>query len=662
MAKRIAIVSGTALVPGVSKNGRYYSKSAIAKAVARAQGRISEGTLPLVDRREQPLSQRTHHAAGDDSSLICGRITSLTLADDGSAKFTADLANTSKARDIAALADTSDGKPAFLRGVSIRGAWASEPKTVVIDGQPAEGADDLILHGLDYTGDPGVPGAVIDSCVPVDESASLDPTLIFESVQEATVAFAITDTAPEAHVSLPSPDDAALAEAKVPMSKRDSGLSGSGGPWADPGYQADKKQRYQLDSKQNAKSAWAFINQKDNASKYTANQLKRVKQRIVKALKKFGVEVNTAEHYLIEPAQELSESTTIAECMAYDDCGDSRGSFYVTLTNGPVSVSVSSFRVDPADLDLIGRAAMDGACKALATIDPDMDGDMDVPGASAEDTDHDMDDGEDDEQPSANVPGTPCPCGCGCAIPVAVTGCPCACGNCDVCGSSATTGEAAPEPAASVAEATDPDPAPAEPADSIPAPEPAAETITETEERAVSEPITAVEPTQAAAPTAVPAAPTFTFEQMMALLGAAGRPVEAAPAPAAQVAEAAPAAPAPAPAPVVEPQAAAPAAPVVESQEAMIARLVAEGVANAQRAFIQDLAESGALAGRKGLTAQAPGSQAAAPVAEGTNSYGMPAGAPDKPLHEYSTEEFNRWCGPVVFEHAVGHYAGRRGQ
>jgi hypothetical protein len=101
-------------------------------------------------------------------------------------------------------------------------------------------------------------------------------------------------------------------------------------------------------------------------------------------------------------------------------------------------------------------------------------------------------------------------------------------------------------------------------------------------------------------------------------------------------------------------------APFTETQEQMIARIVAES----QRALIQDLAESGALPGRRGLTAQSPAATAAGevatPVAEGYNAYGMPAGAPNKPLHEYTTEELNRWAGPMVFEHAVGHYATRR--
>jgi hypothetical protein len=49
-----------------------------------------------------------------------------------------------------------------------------------------------------------------------------------------------------------------------------------------------------------------------------------------------------------------------------------------------------SYSIDPADLDVILRAAADAACKALAALDPDMDGDTDVPGADAEFTDGDV--------------------------------------------------------------------------------------------------------------------------------------------------------------------------------------------------------------------------------------------------------------------------------
>jgi hypothetical protein len=606
------------------------------------------------------------------------------------------IADTPAGQTIKSLTDDSDGKPAHLKGVSIRGAWMAEPRQQQYEGRTVDTSDDLAIYGLDYTSDPGVDAADVHH-LPAsgDESADVAPFPITESAPEATVTASPTLAAliaesgltlNQMHTELglePLPGEAGsmpaaleaiqsvLGEAKVPMSKRDSGLSGTDGPWADPGYQADKKQRYQLDTKKNVKAAWAYINQKDNADKYTANQLKRIKGRIVKALKKFGVTV-TAEHWLIDPAQELTETTTLAECMSYGN-DDGKGSFYVSLTNGPVSVSVSSYVVDPADLDLIGRAAMDGAVKCLATIDPDMDGDMDVPGAEAEDTDHDMPDDAND--PSAPVPGTGCPCGCGCAIPVdpAAANCPCTCDDCETCGStSSSAGETVgPQPTPNSDAPTPPIAIEVESASpEAPAPDPAAEPITETEAPAMAEPTTpAAESTPAAPiPAAAPAAPTFTFEQMMALLAAAGRPVEAAPAPVAPVAETAPvaapvvapAAAAAAPAPVAQPTAVEPT-PVAETAEQMTARLIAES----QRNLIQTLAESGMLPGRRGLTAQSPAAtasgQIASPLAEGVNSYGMPAGAPNKPLHEYTNEELNLIGGPIVFEHAVGHYAARRG-
>lgn len=52
---------------------------------------------------------------------------------------------------------------------------------------------------------------------------------------------------------------------------------------ADPGYQADGKRRYPLDSERHIRAAWAYIHQADNAARYTAAQLARIKSRIVAA-------------------------------------------------------------------------------------------------------------------------------------------------------------------------------------------------------------------------------------------------------------------------------------------------------------------------------------------------------------------------------------------
>ena len=156
MAKSIATIGGIALAPGVSANGRLYTREAIAKMVTRGQARIKAGT--------QPLTMLSHHGAGDDSLRIAGQLSSLSLDGDGAARFTAGIADNDAGRNIAALLDTSDGKPAYLRNVSIRGAWASDPHEVKgPDGKTVTTASDLELAGLDYTKDPGVALAAIDA-------------------------------------------------------------------------------------------------------------------------------------------------------------------------------------------------------------------------------------------------------------------------------------------------------------------------------------------------------------------------------------------------------------------------------------------------------------------------------------------------------------------
>lgn len=406
MAKTLATVSGVALMPGVSRNGRLYTREAIAKAVGRAQKRIEVGEgLDIIqsddDMRDGPMSQLTHHAAEDDSTRIVGRVTRLALGEDGSARFDAAIADTDHGRTIASLLDTTDGQPPFLKGVSIRGAWLGKVQRVKgPDGQPCETAADLELDGLDYTRKPGVPGAQVTAFEWARGGANetTERVLITESVEEARVTTITEDTTPAAgqvpaelrealaSIFAAAPDD--LEEASPAMSKRGSGLSGAGRVWADPGYQADKKQRYDLSTKPNAKSAWSYISQKANASKYTPAQLKRVKGRIKAALKRFGVTV-AAEGWTIEPAFQVTEA--LAEMIGDPSAA---GSFSLNACNGPVSICISSYCLDPADLHPVLQAACDATCQALAALDPDMDGDIDVPGAGAEDTDDDMDNGD----------------------------------------------------------------------------------------------------------------------------------------------------------------------------------------------------------------------------------------------------------------------------
>lgn len=360
----IAYVFGTAIAPGVSKNGRLYTKDMIRAAVAEAQPRLA------ADGDEMPLTQLTHHDAGDDSEKIVGRIVDLTYEEStGKAKYKAALPDTDAGRRILSLVDTHDG-PAFLKGVSIRGTWRGQVRRVQHEGATVETADGLSLAGLDYTATPGVRGAVVDRVERVGsrprETAD-GRTLIFESVVEANV---ITEDVAEKGAPALTSGKPAAAPTK------------SDGPYADPGYQDDKAKRYPLTSKVEARAAWSYINMPKNARMYTAPQLKRIKDRIRSALTKFGVKIDAKEQWLIAPAQMVTESVT-----EMDVWPDRPGALMVQLDNGMFTVTISSCQVDPADLEMCATAAMSGACAAYREMDPDVDGDIDGDGPDDESTD-----------------------------------------------------------------------------------------------------------------------------------------------------------------------------------------------------------------------------------------------------------------------------------
>jgi phage head maturation protease len=84
-------------------------------------------------------------------------------------------------------------------------------------------------------------------------------------------------------------EDHAPAGAMAPDDhKGDAAQSGAGNPndradYADPGYQADGRKRYPIDTERDIRAAWVYIHQPDNAERYTASQRERIKVRIVAA-------------------------------------------------------------------------------------------------------------------------------------------------------------------------------------------------------------------------------------------------------------------------------------------------------------------------------------------------------------------------------------------
>ena len=50
--------------------------------------------------------------------------------------------------------------------------------------------------------------------------------------------------------------------------------------------------KYPIDSPEHVRAAWSYINQKDNAAKYDAEEVKIIKNRIKQAARKHGVEIS----------------------------------------------------------------------------------------------------------------------------------------------------------------------------------------------------------------------------------------------------------------------------------------------------------------------------------------------------------------------------------
>ena len=51
--------------------------------------------------------------------------------------------------------------------------------------------------------------------------------------------------------------------------------------------------KYPIDTAEHVRAAWSYINHKDNAAKYDADEVKAIKDRIKRAAKKHGVDIES---------------------------------------------------------------------------------------------------------------------------------------------------------------------------------------------------------------------------------------------------------------------------------------------------------------------------------------------------------------------------------
>ena len=50
--------------------------------------------------------------------------------------------------------------------------------------------------------------------------------------------------------------------------------------------------KYPIDTAEHVRAAWSYINHKDNAAKYDKDEVKTIKERIKRAAKEHGVEID----------------------------------------------------------------------------------------------------------------------------------------------------------------------------------------------------------------------------------------------------------------------------------------------------------------------------------------------------------------------------------
>jgi phage head maturation protease len=133
--------------------------------------------------------------------------------------------------------------------------------------------------------------------------------------------------------------------------------------YADPGYQKDGKKRYPLTADK-VMAAWSYINQADNASQYTAEQLKAIKGRIKAAMKKFGHDVSSDQ----SGGRSMTTPTPYTRAFALDDIsiragGDGRTvDAYATVFDVPAHIRDQDGEYEEVnDRSMYNRAVADAA-------------------------------------------------------------------------------------------------------------------------------------------------------------------------------------------------------------------------------------------------------------------------------------------------------------
>lgn len=84
-----------------------------------------------------------------------------------------------------------------------------------------------------------------------------------------------------------------MSEAKTKIDKREDVSPESGAhKYGDVEFADPTNNKYPIDTPEHIRAAYSYINHKDNAAKYDADEVETIKNRIKRAAKKHGVEIS----------------------------------------------------------------------------------------------------------------------------------------------------------------------------------------------------------------------------------------------------------------------------------------------------------------------------------------------------------------------------------
>jgi len=139
--------SGVALkADAESKNGRFYPKSVVEKAVEEAKENLDE------------LRLMVGHPKDDETNPmnIVGKFLSIDMDEDGNVPFEAEIANSSIGKDVQELL-----RGGYLKDLSIRAEGSMVKETV--DGRKRDRVTDLHIKGLDFVIEGAIPQAKVSA-------------------------------------------------------------------------------------------------------------------------------------------------------------------------------------------------------------------------------------------------------------------------------------------------------------------------------------------------------------------------------------------------------------------------------------------------------------------------------------------------------------------